>query len=155
MILLHTPYAETGTGFAYGMRCKVFRRVQSARKYAPAALGRWTGDWRRSGRRSLKNILPFGRRNDVFRRHYTRWARAFHMDIQGRLGFAYPRNPAFVAWGRANRGYIQGRWDLNAWDFNPDGLRVDSSGCWEWASDKPALHQWAEESFHRRKEDGA
>jgi hypothetical protein len=106
-------------------------------------------------RRALRNLPPFSRQNEVFRRHYARWARAFYKDIQGRLGCT----PGVVLhlWhgSSQNRGYIQGRWDLNAWGFNPDtDLRIDSSGCWEWASEKPALHQWAEEAFRRRKEDG-
>ena len=34
-------------------------------------------------------------------------------------------------------------------------VRLSGGGCWEWASDKPALQHWAADYFSRRREDGA
>jgi hypothetical protein len=114
------------------------------RRLTPAWLKRWLFD------------LPlFGRKNNALRRHFVRWAQAFYRDVQGRLG--YTPGEILHLWHGASedRGYDQAHLDLNKLGFDPTtDLRIGTSGCWEWASDKPALHQWAEELFRLRKEDG-
>jgi hypothetical protein len=38
--------------------------------------------------------------------------------------------------------------------FDPrTDLRISQAGCWEWASDKPKIHEWARRYFEDRRED--
>jgi hypothetical protein len=54
-----------------------------------------------------------------------------------------------------HRRYVRRNQELAGFGFDPaTDLRVGASGCWEWSSDKPGLHQWAREYFGQRLEDG-
>jgi hypothetical protein len=44
---------------------------------------------------------------------------------------------------------------MKAYDFDPAAdIAVDSSGCWRWNSDKPAMHEFVRGYFATRYEDG-
>lgn len=53
-----------------------------------------------------------------------------------------------------NRGYVR-RWQiLREHEFDPQvDIKLSSDGLWEWASDKPALHEAVRDYFPSRKED--
>ncbi len=54
-----------------------------------------------------------------------------------------------------NRQYVTRHDELMAAQFDPHhDLKQSPQGAWEWASDKPALHQWAIDYFAQRQEDG-
>jgi len=55
-----------------------------------------------------------------------------------------------------NRFYNDRLRVLKRFEFNPaSDIKLDKNGCWQWASDKPALHQWCKNYFNLRKESGS
>jgi hypothetical protein len=93
--------------------------------------------------------------NNLHRRHFSNWAEAVYRSVRARV--SYVPGTVFHLWhgDTANRQYASRNRELVSFDFDPvTDLRVGASGCWEWASDKPALHAWAAQYFAARKEDG-
>jgi hypothetical protein len=112
---------------------------------AHALAGDWTGD-------CIDQILGA---NHLYRGHFSDWASAVYRSVRARV--SYVPGTLFHLWHGeiAHRQYSSRNHELASFDFNPaTDLRVGDSGCWEWASDKPALHAWASEYFTSRKEDG-
>jgi hypothetical protein len=53
-----------------------------------------------------------------------------------------------------NRNYTNRHKGLMEFDFDPSvDIRVGAGGCWEWSSDKPAMHAWVADYFANRRED--
>lgn len=88
--------------------------------------------------------------------HVRRWGECIYARVRGRIG--YVDGAAFHLWHgeREARRYTARHRELAAFGFDPDqDIRIGTSGCWEWASDKRAMHGWASEYFAARREDGA
>jgi hypothetical protein len=91
----------------------------------------------------------------AYRSHFSDWAQAVYRRIRAKL--SYVPGTVFHLWHGdiVHRRYGLCDRELALFDFDPaTDLRVGVNGCWEWATDKPALHAWAAEYFASRKEDG-
>jgi hypothetical protein len=109
------------------------------------------GDWRS---RCVDYML--GSAPSPYRRHFERWAKAFHADVGGRVGHI-PGRVLHLWHGEATeRHYHLRNQQFRAFGFDPEhDLRVGLQGAWEWASPKSALHHWARAFFTLRNEDAA
>jgi hypothetical protein len=88
------------------------------------------------------------------RRHFLNWAESFHRAVAGDIGCV--AGAALHLWhgARVHRRYTLRHKELARFDFDPvTDLRIGEGGCWQWASAKPALHEWAAEYFAGRMED--
>ena len=55
---------------------------------------------------------------------------------------------------RTNRLYMRWQDELSKFKFNPRlDIKIGPNGTWEWATNKPELHEWVEQYFDKRKED--
>lgn len=89
------------------------------------------------------------------RRHYLEWARPFHEDVGGHVGWL--SGPLFHLWHGelAQRRYRERHQDMAEFDFDPaSDIAISEEGCWRWNSNKPELHSYLEGYFRQRKEDG-
>lgn len=90
------------------------------------------------------------------RRHFAGWAETFWAAVHGQIGWV--PGAALHLWHgeRSNRRYSLRHRALERFPFDPQtDLRIGETGCWEWASDKPALHRCVIDYFVDRQEDGA
>jgi len=86
--------------------------------------------------------------------HFRRWSRKVHEEVQGRVSFSPGRVLSLWHGTIENRRYVQRNQELHALAFDPrEDIRISETGCWEWASDKPELHEWARRYFVERRED--
>ena len=87
--------------------------------------------------------------------HYGKWASAFYASVQGSVYFT-PGRVLHLWHGRPeNRQYQERLGILRQQDFDPESdVTVDGQGCLAWSSAKPSLHEWAEQYFQTRCEDG-
>jgi hypothetical protein len=86
--------------------------------------------------------------------HYRRWSQKIDADVGARLSYTPGRLLHLWHGTVENRRYAQRNKELLALAFDPkEDLRISATGCWEWASDKPALHAWAQRYFAERRED--
>jgi hypothetical protein len=109
----------------------------------------FAGDW--SSSRCIGRMIG---RGGAHRAHYRRWARRVHEATGARLSFTPGRLLHLWHGTIENRRYDQRNRELLALAFDPsEDLRISGNGCWEWASDKPALHAWARRYFVERRED--
>jgi hypothetical protein len=95
-------------------------------------------------------------RSDRHRMHFIEWARAAYSSIRARVSCA--SGTIYHLWhgDLVNRRHGLREKEFAAFDFDPTAdLFRGEGGCWEWASQKPALHAWAADYFTLRKEDGA
>lgn len=143
------------TGFAWAARREV---VAAAGLYDAGIIGggdhliahAMCGDWV-----SPCMMQLLGRGTAVWR-HFRQWGAAFYQTVRGEIG--HVPGAALHLWHgeQANRYYTLRHKELESFAFDPQqDLRLNDSACWEWASDKQALHRWAAEYFTRRHEDGA
>lgn len=85
-----------------------------------------------------------------------KWRQPFYTAIQRSVFYA--DGGVFHLWhgDNKNRGYNDRMKILAESDFDPAlDIQAGSSGCWEWASDKPLLRSQVEAYFRSRREDGA
>ena len=86
--------------------------------------------------------------------HFRRWARRVHAEMEGRLAFTEGRLLHLWHGTIENRRYAQRNKELREFAFDPNtDIRISDTGAWEWASDRPDLHEWARCYFAERKED--
>lgn len=87
-------------------------------------------------------------------KHFAHWAELFYKDIQGQIGYV-PGSVLHLWHGHwRDRKYFSRNIELREFDFDPEkDICLSSSGCWEWASNKPEMHNWAAEHFASRRED--
>jgi hypothetical protein len=86
--------------------------------------------------------------------HFRRWTRKLHQEVRGRLSYTPGRLLHLWHGTIENRRYAQRNKELRELAFDPDAdIRIGSTGCWEWASERPELHTWARRYFEERKED--
>jgi hypothetical protein len=91
----------------------------------------------------------------AMRAHYRRWAEGFHNDVRGAWG-CVPGAIAHLWHGTiGGRKFRQRYEDFAQFDFDPQqDLSHDQHGVWQWASDKPAMHDYVRQYFAGRQEDG-
>lgn len=92
--------------------------------------------------------------NRAMRDAWLVWAKPFHRDVKGLVGYI----PGVVAhlWhgSRANRRYNERVQCLARHDFDPcTDLELDARGLWRWSSLKPGLHEEIKQYFFERRED--
>ena len=87
--------------------------------------------------------------------YYLDWARPFHRDVRGEIG-CVPGDLIHLWHGDiSDRGTFDRHRRFAEFGFNPaQDIAVESSGCWRWNSDKPAMHQFVRDYFVSRYEDG-
>ncbi|MDH3208742.1 MAG: hypothetical protein OEO79_19245 [Gemmatimonadota bacterium] len=86
--------------------------------------------------------------------HMERWGRPFFDDVQGSVMYVPGRVLHMWHGNQSNRQYRGRLTILKETNFDPDrDLVKEPSGCWAWATDRPALHEWASSYFHRRREE--
>ena len=87
--------------------------------------------------------------------HYRRWAEQFYQRIEGRIGYIDGKVGHLWHGHVADRGYGTRYHNFHEFEFDPTGdLSLTSCGCWRWASDKPAMHDYVRQYFVARREDG-
>ena len=94
------------------------------------------------------------RTNVEWRRAYLKWAAKFYREIHGNVGHI-PGEVIHLYHGTyADRQYVERWMILSRNNYNPEtDIRINENGIWEWASDKPDLHESVAEYFEERKED--
>lgn len=93
--------------------------------------------------------------NDRQRQHYLAWGEPFLAEVGGKLGYVDGR--IFHLWhgDASDRRYSQRHRELGQFDFDPSkDISIDANGCWQWSSNKPAMHRFVRDYFLARKEDG-
>ena len=89
-------------------------------------------------------------------RHSLRWGQTFYPQVRGQIGHVPGAILHLWHGDGANRRYSLRHRELNSFAFDPEiDLRIGSTGCWEWANHKDAMHRWAADYFAARREDGA
>jgi hypothetical protein len=100
------------------------------------------------------NTYMLTRTNIEWRREYLRWAAPFYREIKGNLGNITGDITHLYHGTYADRQYVERWMILSRNSFNPtEDIRINKEGIWEWASDKPDLHESVAEYFEERKED--
>jgi hypothetical protein len=97
----------------------------------------------------------FGGRRSRHREHAAEWARGVYADVRGEVD-SVPGVALHLWHGAPTHRQFTSRYVMlaeNAFDPGAD-VRVSPEGCWEWASDKPLLHQQMRAYFLARAEDG-
>jgi len=88
------------------------------------------------------------------RRHFLNWAENFHPAVAGDIGCVAGTVLHLWHGARIHRRYTVRHKELARFDFDPaTDLRIGEGGCWQWASAKPELHEWAAAYFAGRMED--
>jgi len=109
---------------------------------------------------------PLFRQQDVFapsfafdldhRRDYLAWAGSLSDLVDGSIGCVDAN--AYHLWHGtlSDRSYDNRQMELHAAGFRAlEDIRIDEvTGCWRWATDKPALHEHVRRHFIGRREDG-
>jgi hypothetical protein len=154
--LLCGDFAAHGhTGFGWAAR----REVLAARGFYDACIAgsgdhmmahAFAGDWT-SG--CVDRIIGPANRH---RSYFVAWSRETYRHVRAQVGFV-PGSVLHLWHGEVrDRRYVERNRELAAFDFDPvRDIRVGPSGCWEWSSAKPKLHNWARAYFGQRLEDGA
>ena len=87
-------------------------------------------------------------------KYATDWGQRFYSDVRGQI--SYTPGVVLHLWhGSFEQREYRTRYSLLAdhrFDPNCD-IRIGKNGCWEWSSDKPALHEGLRNYFLRRRED--
>src|SRR5262245_23219149 len=107
------------------------------------------GDWTSA---CVDRIIGAANRHRDF---FTAWCREVYPRVRARVRFA--PGPVLHLWHGevGDRRYVDRNRELAAFGFDPArDIGIGPTGCWEWASRKPALHRWAREYFGHRREDG-
>ena len=89
------------------------------------------------------------------RTHFVGWAERFGAAVHGQIGWV--PGAALHLWHgeRSQRRYSSRHRELERFAFDPQtDLQIGDTGCWEWASNKPALHRTVIDYFADRQEDG-
>ncbi|MFM8271115.1 MAG: hypothetical protein ACKODX_02160 [Gemmata sp.] len=154
-LLLSGNFAAHGhTGFAWAAR----REVLAERGLYDACIAgsgdhmmahAFAGDWTSA---CVDRIIgPANLHRDCF----TQWCKSVYKKVRARVG-CVPGSVLHLWHGEvADRRYVDRNRELAEFGFDPvNDIRVGPSGCWEWASNKPALQKWAREYFGQRREDG-
>jgi hypothetical protein len=98
---------------------------------------------------------PILRPDQPFFAHYLQWGMSLYYDVQGQVG-SVPGMALHLWHGEmALRQYGSRDQVLKRNSFDPArDIRLTDQGTWEWATDKPQLHQDVIDYFFARQEDG-
>lgn len=108
-----------------------------------------------AGLGAFERTIEAMRMNRAWAEHYLAWARPFHESV--RSDFTFTEGSVLHLWHGAldHRQYRERHARLAEHDFDPArDLKINRNGCWEWNSDKPALHELVRRYFQDRREDG-
>jgi hypothetical protein len=94
--------------------------------------------------------------NEAQAKCYLAWAEQLECSVRGEIG-CVPGDLVHLWHGEmSNRRTVERYHELAACGFDPEqDIELDSSGCWRWSSDKPAMHRFVRDYFASRKEDGS
>ncbi|MGZ3422854.1 MAG: hypothetical protein ACXVEF_17390 [Polyangiales bacterium] len=141
------------TGFAWAARRDILAR-QGLYDACIAGSGdhmmahAFAGDWES---RCISRIVGRGGRHLA---HFRRWSRKVHEEVNAQVSFTPGRILSLWHGTIENRRYVQRNQELFDLAFDPkEDIRISDTGCWEWSSDKPELHEWARRYFVERRED--
>jgi hypothetical protein len=146
-----------------GVRRGSFGLAWAARRHLLDELGFYDAMILGSGDRALA-CAAYGRFEDAIKttcmserraKHYLSWANDFYTKVDGCVGCL--DGPLLHFWHGelSNRKYLERHAGLATFDFDPyEDIRIGHQGCWEWATEKTALHNYVKEYFFARKEDG-
>jgi hypothetical protein len=140
----HTGYAWAGRR-EWMERCGLYDACLSGTGDHLMAHG-FVGDWQ-------PECLGIGK--EAAYRHFTSWSEQVYPSVRGRVGVI--DGSAFSLWHgpESERGYYAAVCKLREGGFDPaQDLVIGPAGSWEWSSKKPWLHQWAQDYFARRRDDG-
>jgi hypothetical protein len=154
-LLLRGDFAAHGhTGFAWAARRDWLTKHglydaciagSGDHMMAHALCGDWTS-------RCIERIIGS---NNHHREFFAAWCKSLYRDIRACLGCVSGTILHLWHGDIGYRRYVRRNQELAGFGFDPAAdLRPGESGCWEWNSDKPALHRWAREYFGQRLEDG-
>jgi hypothetical protein len=93
--------------------------------------------------------------NESRAEHFLSWAEPYFQEVGGQVG--YLTGAIYHLWhgDLEDRKYRERHESFSTFNFNPtEDIRLDEKGCWQWSSDKPAMHNYVREYFNSRKEDG-
>ena len=115
--------------------------------------------WRRilpaRWRRSISNMPGVRQGIPAFWQHFEQWAR--QVSTMG-TQIGWIPGEVLHLWhgdGVADRGHGKGWLAMHQAGYDPAvDIGIGSGGCLEWATDKPALRDWAQQFFYQRREDG-
>lgn len=153
--LLAGDFAAHGhTGFAWAAR----REALAGRGFYDACIAgsgdhmmahAFAGDW--TSACADRIIGPANKHRDYF----TAWCKDVYRKVRANVGFV-PGSVLHLWHGEVrDRRYVDRNRELANFGFDPTrDIRIGASGCWEWDSAKPALHDWARAYFGQRREDG-
>lgn len=100
------------------------------------------------------NTFMLTRTNIEWRQSYLRWAAKFYQAIHANIGYVEGDVTHLYHGTYADRQYIERWMILSKNRYNPEeDIRLNSNKIWEWASDKPDLHEDVAKYFADRKED--
>jgi hypothetical protein len=121
-----------------------------------SSLRQWVRKWLSPAlKRQVRGLPGIRNTNRGLQAHFEAWGQGLYQTVQGKM--MYVPGTILHLWhgDNADRGYGKRHRELQRLGFNPTtDLRINAFGCWEWASDKPKLHQWAKDFFPARQEDG-
>lgn len=91
--------------------------------------------------------------SDKARKHLEAWARRFHGDVRGSVGYVEGVVRHLWHGNKRDRLYDVRLTVLKDHDFDPDNdLGYDDAGVLRWKVDKPGLRDWCRRYFEMRKE---
>jgi hypothetical protein len=86
--------------------------------------------------------------------HFVQWCERVYPSLRARLGVVPGQVTTLWHGPVSARHYYEAVCAFRNFGFDPrSDLRLNEDGCWEWASNKPKLHQWTYEYFFHRRED--
>lgn len=141
-----------GLGFTWAFHRSLMRKHQfydamilgsGDRTLIYAAYGKW------------QDAIESTDMNSSQERHYLAWAKPFFEDVRSQV--SWTPGDLFHLWhgDLVHRRYQERHEELVQFDFDPYcDIASKPSGCWEWTSRKPALHEFVRRYFSGRREDG-
>jgi hypothetical protein len=106
------------------------------------------GDWQSS---CINDVIDLG---SAYHAHFVKWAERAYASVGGRIGCIPGRLLHLWHGNDADRLYDLRNEQFKRFAFDPESdIRLGEGGVWEWASAKPAMHQWARDFFVSRNED--
>jgi len=101
-----------------------------------------------------EDAVAYMRMNSSRVTHYRRWADPFHKDVAGRIGWISGQMRNLWHGSILDRKYEQRHIDFQTYDFDPaNDIRMDETGCWRWATERPEMHAFLVNYFFGRHED--
>jgi hypothetical protein len=89
------------------------------------------------------------------REHFQPWAEGFAAATRGRWGCVAGALSHLWHGSMGSKQFRQRYVDFSRFDFDPHAdLTADEHAAWQWASDKPAMHDYVRSYFASRREDG-